>query len=100
MQYWNCQPHWVVQSRQQGIEAQELAGEWVVTVQDNGVGISDEESPKVFAPFTRGAVSGNEPGHGLGLTICRRIDDRHGGRIWVEPAAGGGSRFRFSLPAR
>jgi signal transduction histidine kinase len=80
------------------VSADDDAGGWVITVADNGVGVPDSEAARIFAPFSRGEVGGNQPGHGLGLTICRRVIERHGGRIWVEPSALGGSAFRFSLP--
>jgi len=52
---------------------------------------------RVFGMFAR--ASRDEEGTGIGLAVCRRVVEAHGGRIWVEPAQGGGSAFRFSLPA-
>jgi PAS domain S-box-containing protein len=80
------------------VSADDDVGGWVVTVADNGIGVPDSEVARIFAPFSRGEVGGTQPGHGLGLTICRRVIERHGGRIWVERSALGGSAFRFSLP--
>jgi signal transduction histidine kinase len=75
-------------------------GGWEVAVADNGVGIPPEQAEFVFTMFERlGAVAGAR-GSGIGLAICERVVERHGGRIWVEPAPGGGSVFRFTLPAR
>jgi signal transduction histidine kinase len=80
------------------VDAEAAGSVWTVTVTDNGVGVPEAESSRIFAPFSRGASGDEQPGHGLGLTICRRIVERHGGRIWVESAADGGSRFCFTLP--
>jgi signal transduction histidine kinase len=70
--------------------------EWVVTVRDNGVGVDPEHAGRIFAMFSR--VNGETEGTGIGLSVCRRVVEAHGGRIWVEPAQGGGSAFRFTLP--
>jgi signal transduction histidine kinase len=73
------------------------AGEdWVVTVRDNGVGVAPEDVRRIFAMFSR--ADGERDGTGIGLAVCRRVVEAHGGRIWVEPAEGGGSAFRFTLP--
>ncbi len=66
-------------------------------VEDNGMGIDPEYAQQVFGIFKR--LHGHKyPGTGIGLAICQRIVERYGGRIWVEPASGGGSRFCFTLP--
>jgi signal transduction histidine kinase len=70
--------------------------EWVVTVRDNGVGVEPEHAGRIFGMFSR--VNGETEGTGIGLSVCRRVVEAHGGRIWVEPAQGGGSAFRFTLP--
>jgi signal transduction histidine kinase len=70
--------------------------EWVVTVRDNGRGVPPDQAGRVFGMFAR-ADRATE-GAGIGLAVCRRIVEAHGGRIWVEPAPGGGSDFRFTLP--
>ncbi len=70
--------------------------EWVVTVRDNGVGVGQEHAGRIFGMFAR--VDRRSEGTGIGLAVCRRIVEAHGGRIWVEPAEGGGSAFRFTLP--
>ena len=70
--------------------------EWVVTVRDNGIGVSPEQAGRIFGMFAR--ADRERDGTGIGLAVCRRIVEAHGGRIWVEPAAGGGSAFRFTLP--
>jgi signal transduction histidine kinase len=69
---------------------------WVVTVRDNGVGIDPEQTSRIFGMFAR--LNGETEGTGIGLAVCRRVVEAHGGRIWVEPAEGGGSAFRFTLP--
>ena len=70
--------------------------EWVVTVRDNGPGVDPDHATRIFGMFSRANVSIEGPG--IGLAVCRRIVEAHGGRIWVEAAAGGGSAFRFTMP--
>jgi two-component system, LuxR family, sensor kinase FixL len=65
-----------------------------VAIEDSGSGISDELAPQLFQPF----VTSKEAGMGIGLSICRTIIEAHGGRIWFEPAAEGGTIFQFTLP--
>ena len=69
----------------------------VLEVSDNGPGVPPQERDHVFEIFRRLDVSGPVPGTGMGLAICHRIVQAHGGTIWVEEAEGGGSRFRFTL---
>jgi signal transduction histidine kinase len=71
-------------------------GSWVVTVRDNGLGVSPADSRRIFGMFAR--AHHEREGTGIGLAVCRRVVEAHGGRIWVEPAEGGGSAFRFTLP--
>jgi len=70
--------------------------EWVVTVRDNGIGVNREDATRIFGMFSR--ADRRVEGSGIGLAVCRRIVEAHGGRIWVEPVTGGGSAFRFTLP--
>jgi signal transduction histidine kinase len=70
--------------------------EWVVTVRDNGVGVDPEQATRIFGMFSR--ADHEADGVGIGLAVCRRIVEAHGGRIWVEAADGGGAAFRFTLP--
>jgi two-component system, sensor histidine kinase and response regulator len=70
---------------------------WLIAVADNGVGVESEYRQLIFAPFKR--LHGREiSGTGMGLAICRRVIEAHGGRIWVEPGSEHGSRFCFTLP--
>jgi two-component system sensor kinase FixL len=66
-----------------------------VQVADTGPGIAAEVAPQIFKPF----VSTKKHGMGVGLSICRSIIDAHRGRIWAELNPGGGTRFRFTVPA-
>lgn len=79
------------------VSAEELEGEWVVTVADEGPGIPASLGERAFDVFRRGSSSGG--GAGLGLATCRKLVEAHGGRIWLEPAeANDGAVVRFSLP--
>ena len=80
------------------VEVSALRGsqEWIVTVRDNGVGVDPEQSSRIFGIFSR--VHNGADGLGIGLAVCRRVVEAHGGRIWVEAAEGGGSDFRFTVP--
>ena len=81
------------------VSAEPRSGEWLFEVRDNGIGIPAHQRERIFEIFRRLHTYQEYPGSGIGLAICHRIVERHGGRIWMEPATEGGSAFRFTLPA-
>jgi signal transduction histidine kinase len=87
----DVEPHVLVSGRQ-------ADGGCELAVADNGIGIDPRNAERVFEMFARVHGGAEYRGTGLGLAICRRIVERHGGRLWVEPNPGGGSVFRLTLP--
>jgi signal transduction histidine kinase len=79
-----------------GVSALQDSHEWVITVRDNGIGVDPDQATRIFGMFSRARAE--VEGAGIGLAVCRRIVEAHGGRIWVETALDGGSAFRFTLP--
>lgn len=82
------------------ISAERGIDEWIISIRDNGIGIDTGYSEQIFIMFQRLNRRTIHPGSGLGLTICRKIVEQHGGRIWVKSEPGKGSIFYFAIPDR
>jgi PAS domain S-box-containing protein len=82
------------------VSAEREDGAWRFAVEDNGIGIDPRHAERIFTVFKRLHTRDKYPGSGVGLSICKRLVERHGGRIWVEPGELGGSRFCFTIPDR
>ncbi len=81
------------------VEAEPEGSMWRISVRDNGIGMDAESSQRIFEPFRRLHGEEDYPGTGIGLAVCERIVEQHGGRIWVSSTPGEGSVFSFTMPA-
>jgi len=82
------------------ISARKEDNEYVFSVSDNGIGLEEEYSDRIFEVFKRLHAIGEYQGAGIGLAIVKRIIDRHGGKVWVESKLGKGSTFYFTVPIK
>ena len=79
------------------IQAEEQSDDWVISISDNGIGIDPQFHQRIFTVFQRLHTREEYSGTGIGLAICKKVVERHRGRIWLESEHGIGSTFYFSI---
>jgi chemotaxis family two-component system sensor kinase Cph1 len=80
------------------VSAQKQDGQWLFAIQDNGIGIAPEHQARIFLIFQRLHHRSEYPGTGIGLAVCKKIVEQHGGLIWVKSEPGRSATFYFTLP--